>query len=78
VCCGAILQCETEGYRKRSGSNSNRSFREKGRVLDRGNCEGYRKCVVVQNYNERLKVIGNGAPATANVALEKREQCKIG
>jgi hypothetical protein len=30
---------------------------------------------VVQYYNVRLKGIGNGAAATAIVALEKREQC---
>jgi hypothetical protein len=75
VCCGAILQCETEGYRKRNGSNSNCSFREKGTMLDRGNCERYTVCAVVQYYNVRLKGRGNLAAATAIVALEKREQC---
>jgi hypothetical protein len=44
-------------------------------MLDRGNCEQYTGCAVVQYYNVRLKGIGNGAAATANVASEKREQC---
>jgi hypothetical protein len=46
---GAILQCETEGYRKRSCSNSNCSFREKEIMLDRGNCERYTGCAVRKN-----------------------------
>jgi hypothetical protein len=32
----------------------------------------------VQYYNVKLKGIGNGAAATGIVALEKREQCKVG
>jgi hypothetical protein len=72
MCCGGILQCETEGYWKLSGSNSNCSFREKGTILGRGNCERYTACVVVQYYNVRLKVIRIGAAATGIVALEKR------
>jgi hypothetical protein len=75
VCCGAILQCETEGYRKRGGINRNCSFREKGTMLDRGNCERCRVCAVVQYYNVRLKGTGNGAASTGIVALEKSEQC---
>jgi hypothetical protein len=75
MCCGAILQCATEGYRKRSGSNRNCSFREKGKMLDRGNFERYTGCAVVQYYNVRLKGIRKGAAATGNVALEKRKQC---
>ena len=39
---GAILQCETEGYSRRSGSHSNLSFGEKETVRDRGKWEG--KC----------------------------------
>jgi hypothetical protein len=75
VCCGAILQFETEGNRKRSCSNSNCSFREKGTMLDRRNCERYTMCAVVKYYNVRLKGIGKGAAATSIVASEKREQC---
>jgi hypothetical protein len=44
-------------------------------MLDRGNCERYAECAVVQYYNVRVKGRGNGAAATAIVALEKREQC---
>jgi hypothetical protein len=44
-------------------------------MLDRGNCERYTGCVVVQYYNVRLKGIGNVEAATGIVALEKREQC---
>jgi hypothetical protein len=72
---GGILQCETEGYRKRSGSDSKCSFREKGTMLDRGNCERYTGCAVVQYYNVRLKGRGNGAAARGIVPLEKSEQC---
>jgi hypothetical protein len=75
VCCGAILLCDTEGYRKRSGSNSNCRFIGKGTMLDRGNSERYTGCAVVQYYNVRLKVIRNVAAATVIVALAKREQC---
>jgi hypothetical protein len=75
VCCGAILQFETEGYTQRSGRNSNCSFREKGTMLGRGNCERFTACAVVQYYNVRLKGIGNGAAATGIVALAKSEQC---
>jgi hypothetical protein len=75
MCCGALLQCETEGYRKRSGSDSKCSFREKGTMLVRKNSERYRGCGVVQYYNVRMKGRGNGAAATAIETLEKREQC---
>jgi hypothetical protein len=44
-------------------------------MLDRGHCKRYTGCAVVQYYNVRLKGIGNGAAATAIVALEKGEQC---
>jgi hypothetical protein len=47
-------------------------------VLDRGKCERFTGCAVVQYYNVRLKDIGNGAAATGIVALEKRDQCLIG
>jgi hypothetical protein len=43
-------------------------------MLDRGNCERYIGCAVVQYYNVRLKGIGKEAAATAIVGLEKMEQ----
>jgi hypothetical protein len=72
MCCDAILQCETEGYRKRSDSNRNCSFIEKGTKLDRGNFERYRGFAVVQYYNVRMKGIGTGAAGTGTVAVDRR------
>jgi hypothetical protein len=44
-------------------------------MLDRGNCERYTGCAVVQYFNVRLKGRGKVAAANAIVALKKREQC---
>ena len=46
---GAILQCETEVYNKRSRSHNNCSFTEQETMPDRGNCERYTGCAVQKN-----------------------------